>query len=61
MNTFIKQQCENMKYQIKLFNQACRMAATKDDGKISNDEAKLLRKLEDAGKYYTDVLNLAGK
>lgn len=61
MNTFIKQQCENMKYQIKLFNQACRMAATKDDGKISNDEAKLLRKLEDAGKYYTDVLNLTGK
>ena len=50
-----------MKYQIKLFNQACRMAATKDDGKISNDEAKLLRKLEDAGKYYTDVLNLTGK
>ncbi|MEG1758737.1 MAG: hypothetical protein RR235_09845 [Oscillospiraceae bacterium] len=55
-NQFIEQQYGNIKCTIQLFESACRMAATKDDGKISIEEEKALYKIKEAGKRYTNEL-----
>lgn len=51
-NQFIKQQCQNIKYSIQLFENACKLAATKDDGKISKDEEKILKIIKKANEKY---------
>lgn len=38
MNSYIEAQIFNMKSMVKVFNQSCKIAATKDDGKISKEE-----------------------
>ena len=45
MNYHIDAQIINMKAIAKTFEQSCRMAATKDDGKISPEEEKILKKI----------------
>ncbi|MPM26568.1 hypothetical protein SDC9_73072 [bioreactor metagenome] len=46
MNTHIDAQCKNMIAIVKTFEHSCEMAAIQDDGKISRDEEKILRKIK---------------
>ena len=46
-NQFIKMQCENMITMIETCQKSCDMAATQDDGKISKDEEKFLKKMKE--------------
>ena len=48
MNSYIEAQIFNIKSMVKVFNQSCEMAAMKDDGKISKEEAKQLSKIKAA-------------
>ena len=44
MNYHIDAQIINMKAIVRTFEQSCKMAAMKDDGKISPEEEKILKK-----------------
>lgn len=57
MNYYIDAQCKNMIAMVKTFEQACTMAATKDDGTLSKEEEKQLKKIRAAAKRFKDKLN----
>lgn len=48
MNTYIHAQILNMQTMAKTFGQSCQLAATKDDGKVSKEEAKQLKRIQAA-------------
>lgn len=48
MNTYIYAQILNMQAITNTFERSCEMAATKDDGKISRDEEKQLKRIKAA-------------
>lgn len=56
MNTFIQAQCRNMIMMVKTFEQACQMAAQKDDGKISREEEKALKSITAAAEKFKKEL-----
>lgn len=56
MNYFINAQIVNMVAMTKTFAQTCRMAALKDDGIVSKDEEKQLKKIEAATKKFITEL-----
>ena len=58
-NQYISQQCQNMKTNLKLFEQACQMAAMKDDGKTSKEEEKALKRIKIAGEKYVKEIEAA--
>ena len=59
MNPFIKSQITNIVTMTQAFKQGCQMAAKYDDGSISKDEAKTLKKIEAiADKFTSDLLKL---
>lgn len=57
MNFYIDAQIVNMKAMVKTFEQSCRMAATKDDGKISPEEEKILKKISAASQKFIKELD----
>lgn len=57
MNTHIKLEITNAILVSQNFKTACRVDATKDDGKISKDEARILKKLEKCTDKYIKELN----
>ena len=57
MNYYIDAQCKNMIAMVNTFEQACTMAATKDDGALSKEEEKKLKKIRAAAKRFKDELN----
>jgi len=57
MNYHIKAQILNMKAITKTFEQSCRMAATKDDGKIDASEKKVLKKISAATRRFIKDLD----
>lgn len=57
MNYHIEAQIMNMKAITKTFEQSCRMAATKDDGKISPEEEKILKKISAATQKFIKELD----
>lgn len=57
MNFYIDAQIINMKAMVKNFEQSCRMAATKDDGKISAEEEKILKKINIASQKFIKELD----
>lgn len=57
MNYHIDAQIMNMKAMVKTFEQSCRMAATKDDGKISPEEEKVLKKISAASQKFIKELD----
>lgn len=59
MNHYIHAQILNMQAMAKSFCQACELAATKDDGKISRDEAKQLKRIKAAVESFCKELNRA--
>lgn len=56
MNEYITAQITNMQTMIKTFEESCRFAATKNDGKIDKSEAKTLKKIEAASKRFISDL-----
>jgi len=57
MNYHIDAQIINMKTIVRTFEQSCRMAATKDDGKISPEEEKILKKISAATQRFIKDLD----
>lgn len=56
MNSYIKAQILNITTMTKTFEQACEMAAMKDDGKISREEGKQLKKIKAASQKFRKEL-----
>lgn len=56
MNSFIQAQILNITTMTKSFEQACEMAAMQDDGKISREEAKQLKKIKAAAQKFRKEL-----
>lgn len=56
MNSYIKAQILNITTMTKTFEQACEMAAMKDDGKISREEEKQLKKIKTASQKFRKEL-----
>lgn len=56
MNPYIEAQIYNIKSMVKVFNQSCEMAAIKDDGQISKEEAKQLKKIKLASEAFCKEL-----
>lgn len=57
MNYYIDAQCKNMIAMVSTFEQACIMAASKDDGTTSKEEEKQLKKIRAAAKKFKDELS----
>lgn len=57
MNHYIYAQILNMQAMAKTFGQSCELAATKDDGKISKDEAKQLKRIKAAVEMFCKELD----
>lgn len=56
MNYYIDAQILNMKAMVKTFEQSCHMAAQKNDGIISPEEAKKLKKISAATQRFLKEL-----
>lgn len=56
MNSYIKAQILNITTMTKTFEQACELAAMKDDGKISREEEKQLKKIKTASQKFRKEL-----
>lgn len=56
MNSYINAQILNMVTMTKTFEQACELAAIKDDGKLSKDEEKMLKKIKSASAKFRKEL-----
>lgn len=56
MNTYIQAQILNMITVTKTFEQACDLAALKDDGAISPQEQKQLKKIKTASQKFRKEL-----
>ena len=56
MISYIKAQILNITTMTKTFEQACEMAAMKDDGKISREEEKQLKKIKAASQKFRKEL-----
>lgn len=57
MNHYIKAQIINMKAMVKTFQQSCRMATAQDDGTVSREEEKLLKKINAAATSFIKELD----
>ena len=56
MNSYINAQIINMIAMTKTFEQSCKMAAMRDDGKISKEETKQLKKISNATQKFLKEL-----
>lgn len=56
MNHYIEAQITNMTIMAKTFEQSCRMAALKDDGKIDKAEEKAIKKISAATQKFIKEL-----
>lgn len=60
MNPYIATQIFNAQAMAKNFEQACQQAAKQDDGKISKDEEKILKKIQTiTNKFISDLDKLS--
>lgn len=57
MNYYIDAQCKNMIAMVKTFEAACEIAAKTDDGKISKEEMKQLKKIQAAADKFKKELS----
>ncbi len=56
MNSYIKAQILNITTMTKTFEQACELAAMKDDGKLGREEEKQLKKIKAASQRFRKEL-----
>ncbi len=57
MNDYMHMQIQNMLTMTRTFEQACELAATKNDGKIDAAEAKALKKISAACSKFRKELS----
>ena len=57
MNSYVDAQCKHIITMVDVFENACLMAVSKDDGKISKDEEKILKKIKKATTRFKAELN----
>lgn len=57
MNYYINAQCRNMIAMVNTFLQACETAAKQDDGSMSKDELKKLKRITKAADAFKAELN----
>lgn len=57
MNYYIKAQIFNIKSMVKVFKQACEIAAQNDDGKVSKGEEKQLKQIKAAAEKFCKELD----
>lgn len=57
MNHYIDAQCKNMIAMIHAFERSCELAATQDDGKMSKEEAKTIKKIKESAQKFRTELN----
>lgn len=60
MNHYIYAQILNMQAMAKTFGQSCELAAMKDDGQISKDEVKQLKRIKAAVEAFCKELDSEG-
>lgn len=56
MNVYIDAQCKHMIAMVNTFIHSCELAAIKDDGNISRDEEKLLKKIKKSSNKFNNEL-----
>lgn len=56
MNSYIYAQIINMQAMTRTFEQACELAARKDDGKVSKEEEKQLKRIKAAVQQFNKEL-----
>lgn len=52
MNDYLEAQIKNMVIMVKTFENSCRMAALKNDGRIDSTEAQQLKKIAAASEKF---------
>ena len=52
VNSYIDAQCKNMVLTVDTFVQACQLAAVKDDGQVSKEEQKALKRIMTAAEKF---------
>ena len=57
MNYYIDAQCKNMVAMVNTFLQACELAAKQDDGSMSKEELKTLKRITKAADAFKAELN----
>ena len=57
MNYYLKAQIENMKTMTTAFKNACQLAVMQNDGHIDKEEAKTLKKINDATQRFIKELD----
>ncbi len=57
MNEYIRIQISNQIRMTETFETACRLACIKDDGQVSREEEKLLKKIQKANEDYIRALS----
>lgn len=57
MNYYIDAQCRNMIAMVNTFLQACELAAKQDDGSITKEELKKLKRITKAADAFKAELN----
>ena len=57
MNEYIDAQCKQMIAMVRTFEHTCEVAARKDDGIVSTEEEKALKKIHAAGQKYIAQLS----
>ena len=56
MNIFIDAQCKNIIAMVNTFVQSCEMAARQDDGTLSREEEKTLKRIRAAAEKFNAEL-----
>ena len=56
MNAFMKGQIVNIISMVKVFKNSCKMAASKDDGVMSREEEKQMKKINEAADRFIKEL-----
>lgn len=56
-NTYMEMQIVNQIQMVKNFNNSCLIASSKDDGKTSKEEQKILNQIYKASEDYIKKLN----
>ena len=57
MNYYIEAQIFNIKSMVKVFKQACEIAAKNDDGQINKEEEKKLKQIKAAAEKFCKELD----
>lgn len=61
MNSYIDAQCKHMVALVSTFEQACELAAIEDDGQVSPEEKRTLKKIKASAQKFKIELDKLNK